>query len=141
MKSFLTIIILLFLFSCNKQFPKNKTYSCKYNNYGGITKIYSKDSIELGLATNQVWIFVRAQKEPNSKKFNLFFTEISDLGRGGMMIPWNNISKNKVIGSLFFISEDKILINFKGLYDSKKSKYINYPFDWDSCDTLYLNKK
>jgi hypothetical protein len=109
----------------------------------GSTRIYSLDSIELGLVANQVWILARGV--PNAvdcRILDLYLMEPVDLGEGGMALAWDNFSRKKPIGRLEFISGVKMLTAWNGFYDESEDVVISdFAYDWICDDTLFNSER
>jgi len=108
------------------------------DSWAGITKIYSLDSIILGLSTNQIWIVARGV--PDSVycyKLNLFLVRPDDLGAGGMNYPWESFDKDFCIGALEFLNDSTMMSSWNGLYDKNEDTVYYGAYDWDSDDTIH----
>lgn len=112
-------------------------YSCK-NNFGGNTKIFSKDSIILGLIMNQLWVQVKATHR-DSNEYLLHFVEVNDAGSIRTNFNWNKLSKERPLGSIKIINDTLLIKEFYGLFDSETDKEISdLALDWNICDTIVL---
>lgn len=70
-------------------------------------------------------------------KFSFFLEEPADLGRGGMMLNWDDFSNSKPIADAQK-NGDKIKLSWKGFFESSTLKYV-----WvsDSEFTVPKNEK
>ncbi len=96
--------------------------SKKYPDFYGDISIKNGEAT-INVSDNQIYIIadiVNDTSSPNS--FNLKFIS-SDIGRGGMNIPWDKVSKNDFIGNIKVINPKQIIFQWNGLKnkDTKKS--------------------
>lgn len=89
-------------------------------------KIDSKPN-PLVVNDNQIVVNVHAT-EVSKDKFDIFYDNVADLGRGGMNFDWKNVSSDTPLAELNIVNQNGEL-RWKGFYDSKKSKYywVNDP--------------
>lgn len=86
--------------------------------------------------SNQIVISSTVDRSDNHLTF--FYAEPEDLGRGGMMLPWANFSTEKKIASAKQVEENKMLLTWKGFFDTTKREYV---WSQDSDYVLYANKQ
>lgn len=158
MRRFYFLVIMFFSCSCqnvdkntedtsdvkmNQDVGRNEfigNWICKGGN-GGVTNIYSVDSVEIELANNQLWVLAKIIKVDTLPNIAyLYFKNTKDVGAGFNDVIWNDLAKDKPIGKLEKINDTIIIKTSYAFYNEKMKKYDDLAFDWDSCDTLYPEK-
>lgn len=103
--------------------------SCDYSNFSIMYK--SNDNAIIEVNSNQIYISTKVKKvNQNTEEFMLL--KPVDLGRGGMMLNWNNFSKNKSILTIKLINNKKVAY-WHGFFDNNISKYV-----WEKNTDLVL---
>lgn len=105
---------------------------------GGIN-IHSKDHIIIEVNSNQIYILSRGEFYENT--LTLFLTQPEDLGRGGMMLNWDEFSKIESIANMELVSEDSTLVEWLGFYsETSKSRVWVYEPDFAESGTQEFHK-
>lgn len=81
-----------------------------------------KNNSELVVNSNQIVISASTNKNEESK-ISFFLNEPLDLGRGGMMLKWEDFSKQKPI-AMANINGSEMHLSWYGFFDSKQDKYV-----------------
>ncbi|WP_349572242.1 hypothetical protein [Azotobacter salinestris] len=95
-------------------------WSSDCEKFGGI-HIYQKNNILIEVNSNQ--IYVRSHGEQNQKNLSIFLDAPDDLGRGGMMLPWNKFSNEKPIAEMTLNSETYSQVIWHGFYNKETNTY------------------
>lgn len=93
---------------------------------GGIS-IQDQNKITIEVNSNQIYILSTGTINNDTLIFTLNSPE--DLGRGGMMLEWDNFSKETPIAKMKLISERKSKVEWLGFYNNKlkTSVWLNEP--------------
>lgn len=73
--------------------------------------------------SNQIVIRV-SQRSSNDGTIELFFHETVDLGRGGMLLNWNDFAIDRKVADFHLINENTAKFRWFGFHDRKKRQYI-----------------
>lgn len=124
---FILIWFLAFSTEANEPLFKNTTIqqSCKSDNfYNSYIRFDSNGENHVAIQSSQIVINTSLKIKGNN--IFLYFKSTKDLGRGGMNIPWGEISRKKEILSLTTLDESKgiYIIQWNGLYNIKTKKYL-----------------
>lgn len=106
----------------------NQKIEGEWSNYceAPFSKIYTnwegRSSIEL--ASSQIYIYVEYKKGNRPGSIDIFFSDVSDLGRGGIQlnIPWKSLDKSVPIGSIVKVNNEKANLYWYGFVDSNGRK-------------------
>jgi hypothetical protein len=79
--------------------------------------IYDQKKITIEVNSNQIYIHSTGTISDDTLTITLKSPE--DLGRGGMMLEWDNFSNEKPIAKIKFISEDKSKVEWLGFYNER----------------------
>ena len=111
--------IFTFLFSFNVGANERWAIDCE----SGIGNILFKNKDEAEMIVNSNQIVVGAAVVRNDNSLSFFLEEPLDLGRGGMMLDWDEFSKKNAIADAV-ISGDKMKLSWKGFFEKNTSKYM-----------------
>ncbi|MFJ7316681.1 hypothetical protein ACIQVE_28905 [Pseudomonas sp. NPDC098747] len=101
---------------------------------GGIT-IKENNRIFMEVNSNQIYITSRGKNEAG--RINFFLDAPADLGRGGMMLKWDNFSKQRPIAKFEQTSSHSATVEWLGFYDEKSKAGV-----WlDEPDFVRAEKK
>jgi hypothetical protein len=115
----LTILILT-ITSYASKYEKVLSTSCEYSNFSVMYKSDDKAIIEVN--SNQIYVLAKIKKtNQNTEEFMLLKPE--DLGRGGIMLNWNDFSKTKSILTIKTNNHKKIAF-WHGFFDNNQSIYV-----------------
>lgn len=105
---------------------------------GGIN-VRSKGRIIMEVNSNQIYIYSRGEFYENA--LTLFLGQPEDLGRGGMMLSWDEFSKIESIAKMELVSEDSTLVEWLGFYSevSKSRVWVDEP-DFVESGTKVFHK-
>ncbi len=88
----------------------------------GNGRMYFKNNkVEMVVNSNQILISAKMVKHDDNVL--LYLLEPTDLGRGGMMLNWDDFSRNKPIAD-GLIKDGKITLSWKGFFSDSMKKYI-----------------
>ncbi|TBW06742.1 hypothetical protein E0E50_20090 [Azotobacter chroococcum subsp. isscasi] len=87
---------------------------------GGIN-IYHESNILIEVNSNQ--IYIKSHGEQSQKILSIFLDEPNDLGRGGMMLPWDEFSNEKSIAKMVLSSEKHSQVYWYGFYNKETNAY------------------
>lgn len=111
-------IIFLCLFSLNVNAGERWAIDC-VSGKGSI--IIEHDKADVIVNTNQIVVSTRVVKTDD--KLSFFLEEPADLGRGGMMLNWDDFSNSKPIADAQK-NGDIIKLSWKGFFESSTLKYV-----------------
>ena len=142
MIKFLLIICTLFVSACTaeKQQCDWRVSSEKSNFF--IDHINKNNYTRMCINQNQ--IYIKAKIKHDQKKIYLFFDSTLDLGRGGLMLDWDNFSKRFPIAQLKK-NNNSYTLHWYGFYNKKKKTYVwshqHTDLNIDGNQTIYQLKK
>ncbi|SMS00603.1 hypothetical protein VIM7927_01869 [Vibrio mangrovi] len=100
-------------------------YDCSgESDYSGYVDFSNDDEVIINIADNQIYIMARAIYSKNV--FEMYYKS-SDIGRGGMDIEWDKVSKEYPIATFKMLTDNKMSFSWIGLKDAR-SKRIGLPF-------------
>lgn len=110
--------------------------------YPGYIEVTDKNKIVINVADNQIYLITRAEvSKNNTQVFNLYYKS-SDVGRGGMDIPWKKVSNSVIIGTLQLVKEKKLLFKWCGLKDANNQKiklpFYSFPFNKHNTNAMLV---
>lgn len=114
----INVFIFVFLFSLNVSANEQWAIDCD----SGKGRITFKES-KADMVVNSNQILVSAKVVRSNDRLSFFLDEPTDLGRGGMMLNWDDFSKKKPIADAV-ISSKKISLSWKGFFEESTSKYV-----------------
>ncbi len=95
-------------------------WSTDCENTRGIN-IPNTNNIAIEVNNNQ--IYINATSTPKGKTLTIYLHETEDLGRGGMMLDWQNFSKSNPIAHLDLSSKYSAQLTWNGFFNKVKNKY------------------
>ncbi|BES69273.1 hypothetical protein RE428_02910 [Marinobacter nanhaiticus D15-8W] len=90
------------------------------------------------MVVNSNQIVISSTIDRSDSRLTFFYAEPEDLGRGGMMLPWSDFSREKKIAFAKQVDGNRMLLTWKGFFDTTERKYI---WSQDSDYVLYANKQ
>ncbi len=150
MKYFLLMFI-GFINCNNQQIEKNPFWghwriSCQKGS--GFLDISKNDSVLMEVNSNQIYIKARGKLKSlgNEKSYEVYYVEADDLGRGGMLLAWDEFSSERMICKLTFDSNEKMQLEWYGFFNMNTKSYdwaketdflqfdnLNYPKCLEKC--------
>lgn len=94
------------------------------------------DSSFCCVADNQIYIRIALKECSEINSYHIFYEATKDLGRGGVMLPWDSYSLEIPIAKIEFTNENDANFRWLGFYNIKNKKYefieSDFTFDTDS---------
>lgn len=87
----------------------------------GYFNIGKHNPISIEINSNQIYILANLSKVSDGK-YQVYFKETEELGRGGMARPWSEYSTDKPIAEIV-TNKDKIKLRWFGFYNMKSNEY------------------
>lgn len=146
------ILILFGFINCNNQqiqknpFEGHWKISCEKGSV--FLNISENDSVLIEVNSNQIYVKARGKLNSlgNEKSYEIYFVETEDLGRGGMLLDWDEFSSDRMICKLSFDSNKKMQLKWFGFFNITTSNYewvketdlmqfdtLNYPKYLEKC--------
>ncbi|MGR6874570.1 hypothetical protein ACU6U9_20270 [Pseudomonas sp. HK3] len=93
---------------------------CEYN--GAAIKHNKSDDFVIELSSNQIYILAHAIENREKSYYEVYFVDPINLGRGGLQIQWQNISKDIPLGKVSDIKSTSYEFEFYGIEYKDKDK-------------------
>lgn len=136
------VLLLAFLISSSAISEEN-TYQEQKNITGRwspdcekTTGIYIESTKEILIEVNSNQIYISAHAELNNKNFTIYLTNPNELGRGGLMLDWENFSRESPIAKLAPLSEKSARFSWFGFYNTETKSY-----EWKEEPSFMIGKK
>lgn len=95
---------------------------CDYN--GAAIKHKKSNSFVIELSSNQIYILAHGVENSEKSYYEVYFVEPINLGRGGLQIQWQDISKDHPLGRVSNVKSTSYEFEFYGLKYKDKGKDI-----------------
>lgn len=125
----INMFIFVFLISLNVKASERWAIDCT-SGEGSI--LFDHNKADIIVNSNQIVVSTKVVRSDD--KISFFLEEPTDLGRGGMMLNWDDFSSDKSIADAE-VDGNKIKMSWNGFFEKSKLKYV-----WVS-DSEFTSKK